>query len=349
MAEHDAQALARAATVLMPKDWINLRLTGVRATDRTEASMSFLMDAATGDWSDALLALTGVPRGLLPPIRDPLEVIGPLAAEAAGRLGLPAGLPVLAGAGDYPAALLGSGVMAPGMASDVTGTSTIITLLHEAPVIDAQVSNVATVEGNWGSLTLLDAGGDAVRWARRAFHANRRGYDEVTQAAAGAEAGAGGLFFLPYLSGERFGEHRNSRAQFFGLTAAHGLPELHRAVLEGVAFSVRLDARRAAGRRAAAGALRRGGRRREVGALAADQGEHVRCALPGAARARMRRRRRRGDDGGGSRRRARSRGGGRPDGRLRAGGGARPGLGGALRPDDADLRAALPLGPGVLR
>ena len=240
MAEHDAQALARAVTVLMPKDWINLRLTGVRATDRTEASMSFLMDAATGDWSDELLALTGVRRGLLAPIRDPLDVIGPLAADAAGELGLPAGLPVLAGAGDYPAALLGSGVMAPGMASDVTGTSTIITLLHEAPVIDAQVSNVATVEGNWGSLTLLDAGGDAVRWARRAFHANRRGYDEVTQAAAGAEAGAGGLFFLPYLSGERFGEHRNSRAQFFGLTAAHGLPELHRAVLEGVAFSVRL-------------------------------------------------------------------------------------------------------------
>ena len=89
---------------------------------------------------------------------------------------------MLAGAGDYPVALLGSGVMAPGMASDVTGTSTIITLLHEAPVIDAQVSNVATVEGNWGSLTLLDAGGDAVRWARRAFHANRRGYDEVTRA-----------------------------------------------------------------------------------------------------------------------------------------------------------------------
>jgi xylulokinase len=137
-------------------------------------------------------------------------------------------------------ALLGSGVIAPGMASDVTGTSTIITLLHGAPVIDPEVSNVATVEGHWGSLTLLDAGGDAVRWARRAFHENRRSYAEVSEAAARAQPGAMNLFFLPYLSGERFGEHRNSRAQFFGLTAAHGLPELHRAVLEGVAFSVRL-------------------------------------------------------------------------------------------------------------
>jgi xylulokinase len=79
-----------------------------------------------------------------------------------------------------------------------------------------------------------------VRWARRAFHENRRSYEEVAGAAEAAEAGSGGLFFLPYLSGERFGTHPNSRAQFFGLTAGHGLAELHRAVLEGVALSVRL-------------------------------------------------------------------------------------------------------------
>ena len=175
----------------MPKDWINFRLTGVRAQDWTEASMSFLMDATTRAWSDDLLALAGLPRGLLPPIHDPSDVIGPLTPEAAARLGLPAGLPVLAGGGDYPVSLLGSGVMAPGMASDVTGTSTIITVLNEAPVIDPEVSNVATVEGHWGSLTLLDAGGDAVRWARRAFHEDRRGYAEVSDVAARAEAGAG--------------------------------------------------------------------------------------------------------------------------------------------------------------
>ncbi len=251
IAEHDPAALAAARTVLMPKDWINFKLTGVRAQDPTEASMSFLMDAATGDWSDALLALTGVPRALLAPLRDPVDVLGGLTPHAAARLGLDPGLPVLVGAGDYPVALLGSGVMAPGMASDVTGTSTIVTLLHAAPVIDPEVSNVATVEGNWGSLTLLDAGGDAVRWARRAFHENRRSYAEVSAAAERAGAGSGNLFFLPYLSGERFGDHRNSRAQFFGLSAAHGLPELHRAVLEGVAFSVRqrLGALQADGRR----------------------------------------------------------------------------------------------------
>ena len=238
--ENDAGAVERATAVLMPKDWINLRLTGLRAQDRTEASMSLLMDPRTREWSAELLALTGVPRRLLRPLRDPAEVLGPLSAEAAALLGLPVGLPVLAGGGDYPVALLGSGVVEAGMGSDVTGTSTILTVLRDEPLLDERVSNVLTAQGLWGALTLLDAGGDAVRWARRAFHENRRTHAEVDEAAARAEPGAGGLLFLPYLSGERMGGRPDARAQFFGLAASHGLPELHRAVLEGVAFSVRL-------------------------------------------------------------------------------------------------------------
>lgn len=242
--EHEPSAVDRAATLLMPKDWINLNLTGLRAQDVTEASLSFLIDAGTRDWSRAMIDLTGIPGRLLPPLHEPGEILGGLTPEAASLLGLQAGIPVLVGCGDYPMALLGSGVRKPGMGSDVTGTSTIITLLHDRPVLDPAVSNVISGSGVWGAMTLLDAGGDAVRWARRAFHENHRSYAEVADDAARAEAGAKGLFFLPYLTGERFGAHRNSRAQFFGLTAGHGLPELHRAVLEGVAFSVRqqLDA-----------------------------------------------------------------------------------------------------------
>lgn len=239
IAENSPEVLARSSTLLMPKDWINFRLTGRRAQDITEASLSFLMDWRTRDWSDELCALTGVSRGLLADLLLPHEVLGGLLPEVAGATGLPAGLPVLVGAGDYPMALIGSGVMRPGMASDVTGTSTIITLMHDAPVPDPEISNVIAANGVWGAMTLLDAGGDAVRWARRAFHENARSYAEVAEDATRARVGADGLFFLPYLSGERFGKHRNSRAQFFGLTATHGLPELHRAVLEGVAFSVR--------------------------------------------------------------------------------------------------------------
>ncbi len=240
IAENDPQALARSTTLLMPKDWINFKLTGVRAQDRTEASLSFLMDRRSRQWSDELCALTGVPRRLLPDLRNAGDILAGVAADVAGDLGLPAGLPVLVGAGDYPMALLGSGVTRPGMGSDVTGTSSIITLMHEQPVLDPDISNVIAANGVWGAMTLIDAGGDAVRWARRAFHENKRSYGVLAADAARTSAGANGLFFLPYLSGERFGEHRNSRAQFFGLKAEHGLPDLHRAVLEGVAFAVRL-------------------------------------------------------------------------------------------------------------
>lgn len=237
LSENAPDVMARTRTVLMPKDWINFCLTGVRAQDVTEASLSFLMDCQTQAWSDRMCALTGVSRSLLPELRAPQEVLGGLLPDVAQELGLPAGLPVLVGAGDYPLALTGSGVIAPGMGSDVTGTSTIITLMHDAPVIDPGISNVLAANGAWGAMTLLDAGGDAVRWARRAFHENARSYAEVAADATAARPGADKLFFLPYLSGER--HYPGSRAQFFGLTAAHGLPELHRAVLEGVAFAVR--------------------------------------------------------------------------------------------------------------
>lgn len=237
--ENEPDAIARASTLLMPKDWINFKLTGARGQDITEGSMSYLMDWREKAWSDELITATGVDSRLLAEINDPADVIGGLSAESASSLGLPSGLPVLVGAGDYPMALLGSGVSRKGLGSDVTGTSTIITVVHEKPVLNEEVSNVATIEGNWGSLTLLDAGGDAVRWARRAMHGNRRSYEDVAQLATQAKPGAGGLFFLPYLSGERFGDHSNSRAQFFGLTATHTTSDLHRAILEGVAFSVR--------------------------------------------------------------------------------------------------------------
>lgn len=239
IAEHHPAALASASTLLMPKDWINFKLTGERAQDFTEASLSYLMDWKSRAWSTEMCDATGVPRALLAPLKSPGDVLGGLDAGVAEDLGLAAGIPVLVGAGDYPMALLGSGVVRAGMGSDVTGTSSIITLLRDEAVPDPDVSNVLMPNGVWGVMTLLEAGGDAVRWARRAFHENQRSYEEVADAATHADAGAQGLFFLPYLSGERVAEKQNSRAQFFGLKAETGLADLHRAVLEGVAFSVR--------------------------------------------------------------------------------------------------------------
>lgn len=231
--DHAPEAYDAAETVLTPKDFINLRLTGVRATDWTEASASFLADARSGTWADELVSKLGLNRELLPPIHAAADIIGAVTAGAARETGLREGTPVLAGGGDLPLALLGSGAAQAGMASDIAGTSSIATLLRGEPLHDPLVANVAVPDGLWGAFTLVDAGGDAIRWA-----ANAIGNGTTETSAEAAVAGSDGLFFLPFLSGERLGPARNSRAQFFGLTATHGKAELNRAVLEGVAMAL---------------------------------------------------------------------------------------------------------------
>ena len=237
--DHDPQAWQRTRAVLMPKDYLNFCLTGVTGMDRTEAACSFLMDPRTGDWSRETCQQLGLDMAKLATIRDPLAILGHVTAQAAAQTGLRAGTPVLVGAGDYPVGLLGSGVCSPGMGSEMLGTSCIVTLVTGQPLLDPAISNVGTVEGGWGAFMLLETGGDAMRWARRAFHEKALSYEDIVAKAALAPAGADRRFFMPYLSGERFGEHRNARAQFFGIGAAHGLEHLHRAVLEGVAFGVK--------------------------------------------------------------------------------------------------------------
>ncbi|HWT29956.1 MAG TPA: FGGY family carbohydrate kinase, partial [Propylenella sp.] len=236
--DNDPAAYDGAAAVLMPKDFVNLRLTGEIATDWTEASLSFLMDRESRGWSAEMVRKLDLDAAKLPPIRSPHDVLGAVSEAAARITGLSAGTPVLVGGGDFPVALLGSGVCREGLGSDVTGTSSIITFVTGGPIVGPEICNVATPEGNWGAFVLLESGGDAMRWARRALHQNRISYDEFVRSAAEAPAGSDGLVFLPYLVGERLGPHRNSRAQFFGLSAGHGAAHLDRAVMEGVAFAV---------------------------------------------------------------------------------------------------------------
>ena len=115
----------------MPKDFINLRLTGEIAMDPGDASCSFLMDPRTGAWSTRMTEALGLDPSLLPPIRDGSDILGPVTSEAAAATGLLQGTPVLVGGADYPMALFGSGAWRPGLASDVTGTSCILTLIAE--------------------------------------------------------------------------------------------------------------------------------------------------------------------------------------------------------------------------
>ncbi len=236
---HEPKAYAAARTLLMPKDYINFRLTGVRAIDFSEASCNYLLDIRKCTWSREIVDLAGLDFPMLPPLKNASEVLATVTKEAGRETGLLEGTPVIVGAGDYPVTLLGSGVTRPGMGSDVTGTSTLITLMTEEPVLDPVITNVQGIAGGWGAFTILDAGGDAMRWARRAFHDNQYSYERIVELAGEAPAGADRLVFLPYLNGERLAKQSNSRAQFIGLTSAHLAGHLHRAVMEGVAFASR--------------------------------------------------------------------------------------------------------------
>jgi len=236
--DNDPAAYARSAVAVMPKDYINFRLTGEIAMDTGDASCTFLMNPQRYAWSTEMVERMGLDAAKLPPIRTPLEILGHVTQEAARQTGLRAGTPVLVGAADYPAALLGSGACRPGIGSDSTGTGAIVTAISEKPILDPEISNVATIEGNWAPFVLLETGGDGMRWARRALHEGNASYDEIVARAARAPAGCDALLFMPFLTGERLGQHRNARAQFFGIGAAHEMEHLDRAILEGIAFAM---------------------------------------------------------------------------------------------------------------
>jgi xylulokinase len=236
--QNQPKAYNAALTVLMPKDYINFKLTGERRIDLCEASCSDMFDIQSREWSKKVLDLLGLDPAKLPPVSPATELLGVITKEAARVTGLRAGTPVAVGAGDFPVALLGSGVTSPGMGCDITGTSTVITLLAERPAVNPVISNVRAITGGWAAFTILDASGDAMRWARHAFHHQEAySYDQIVSLAEGVPAGSDRLLFLPYLNGERLAAKPNSRAQFFGLTSRHSAAHLYRAVMEGVAFA----------------------------------------------------------------------------------------------------------------
>jgi len=237
--QNEPKAYEAARTFLTPKDYINFKLTGERRTDFCEASCSYMFDIRNRAWSSNILGLLGLDPDKLPLLSLASELLGGVTKEASQITGLRAGTPVAVGAGDFPMALLGSGVTRSGMGCDITGTSTLITLLAEEPALDPIISNLQCVLGGWAAFTIVDAGGDAMRWARSVFHDRPYSYNEIVSLAESAPAGSEQLLFLPYLNGERLARKSNSRAQIFGLTSGHSAAHLHRAVMEGVAFAAR--------------------------------------------------------------------------------------------------------------
>lgn len=265
MASHRPEVWSEVAHVLLPKDEIRRRLTGEIATEPSDASGTLLLDVTTRDWAQPVLDAVGVSRRRLPRIVDSDAQTGTLTAEAARHLGLGAGIPVFAGAGDAPAGALGAGV--------VDADAMLLTISTGAQVF-APISTVRTDrqgrihtfcgaasngEGGgrgagWYLMGATMVAGLAMRWLRDAvFGLDPAGaYARMTEWATEVEPGAGGLVFLPYLAGERTPHmNANARGVLLGLTADHGRGNLVRAVMEGVAYALldAYDVVRAAGAR----------------------------------------------------------------------------------------------------
>ena len=228
----------RATAFVAPKDFVNLRLCGELATDPSEASGTFLADAATGRWSPELVGALGVDPALLPPIVGSGEVIGHVLPAVSAQTGLAAGTPVVAGGGDMLCQLLAAGVTRHGRLAEVAGTASIVAGYATGPHPDPRVMSLRTVSGGWVDFGIGDAAGSCLRWL--AYQVGMAGrYPQLDAEAAEVPPGSDGLLFFPYLLGERTLGSAAARGSFIGLTLEHTRGHLARAVMEGISFDNR--------------------------------------------------------------------------------------------------------------
>ena len=242
---HQPEVHARTRQVLQSKDYAAFLLTGVFATDYSDASNTNLFDLEGRAWASDLIRAAGLEEDKLPPIHPSTAVIGRVTRQAATRTGLLAGTPVVIGSGDGACATVGAGSVLPGDAYTYVGSSAWIAFTAERPVYDPQMRTFTLAHLDprlYMPLGSMQCAGGSFDWLESLLRGQGEGrlYDDLGAAAGAVLPGAGGLLFLPHLMGER-SPYWNplARGAFVGLNMAHGRPEVTRAVLEGVAFNLR--------------------------------------------------------------------------------------------------------------
>ena len=240
--QNEPDVYARAAHVLLPKDYIRLKLTGEYAMDKADGAGTVLFDLKTRDWSDEVLATLDIPRTWMPQTFEGPEFTGHVSEEAAAQTGLKTGTPVAAGGGDQAAQAVGVGAVEPGIVGLTVGTSGVVFAATPSPLIEPEGRLHAfchAVPGLWHFMGVMLSAAGSLQWYRDTL-ASQMSFDELVKEAESVPAGSEGLQFLPYLSGERT-PHPDplARGAFIGLTLRHGRAHLTRAVLEGVAFGLK--------------------------------------------------------------------------------------------------------------
>ena len=244
LARHDPAQLDAADIFLLPKDYLRLHLTGEAANDVSDASATALFDISARTWSSELCSRLGVPERILAPLLESADVAGALTEAAAGELGLRPGIPVVAGSADQPAQAVANGLLDAGNGSVTLGTGGQILCATDRPLADDE-GRIHTfchaLPDRWYQLGATLSAGLSLRWLRDLLQLQSDDpYAELDRLAREVPPGADGLMFLPYLVGERSPiMEPEATGAFVGLRLHHGRGHMARAVLEGVACSLR--------------------------------------------------------------------------------------------------------------
>ena len=240
--DHEPHHFARVRRMLLPKDYVRFRLTGEFASEVSDASGTSLFDVVNRRWSFEMMEALGLDRAILPACYESTEITGGITPHVAALTGLEAGTPVVGGGGDQAASAVGNGIVEPGIVSCTLGTSGVVFAHMEKAAYDP-AGRVHTfchaVRGRWHVMGVTQGAGLSLQWFRNQLAAGSD-YDALTAEASRAPAGAQGLFWLPYLMGERTPNlDAAARGGWIGLTASHQRADLIRALIEGVSYSQR--------------------------------------------------------------------------------------------------------------
>jgi xylulokinase len=253
--ETESRNWNRVAHVMLPKDYVRFRLTGERAIDMADASGTLLLDVTNRRWSTEVLSKTGIDRHMLPSLYESPQICGQVSIAGAEATGLRVGTPVVAGAGDQAAGAVGMGIARAGAVSATIGTSGVVFAATDRPALDPKGrlhTFCHAIPERWHVMGVTQAAGLSLRWFRDRFGIqrgtllnaetkdSRDPYDILAEEASAASVGSEGAFWVPYLMGERTPHlDPNARAALLGLTASHTRGHIIRAVMEGVAYSLK--------------------------------------------------------------------------------------------------------------
>ena len=245
--KHEPEIWKRVRKMMLPKDYVRFRLTGARAIDVADASGTLILDVVNRRWSKEMMAASNLSQEMLPKVLESQEISGKISDAGAKASGLRAGTPVVAGAGDQAAGAVGMGIVRPGAVSATIGTSGVVFAATASPEFDPK-GRIHTfchaVPKRWHVMGVTQAAGFSLRWFRDQFgvagDSSRDPYDRLMDEASNAPAGSDGVLWAPYLMGERTPHlDPSARGALVGLSSTHTRAHVVRAILEGVAYSLR--------------------------------------------------------------------------------------------------------------